>query len=104
MNLISEKKSPMNTSYHFSVTEDGNHREAVRTVVSVARIDVRGIEVQVVDIRPRIRSRRPIVAIRPGIVDTATRTITVAGGALAPQQRHSNNTLPQRKCKEKATT
>lgn len=42
---------------------DSAHRETVRTVVSILRIDVPGIEVQIVRVVPGVRGTGPVVPI-----------------------------------------
>ncbi len=52
-------------------------RKAVPAIVVVLRIDIRGIEVQVVGIGSRVEPRRPVVPVRATVVER--RTIVVAG-------------------------
>ena len=47
------------------------HTVAVVAIVVVRRIDVRRVEVQVVGVVAIVDRRRPIVAVRPGIVQRA---------------------------------
>lgn len=52
------------------------HRKTIAPVVIVLRIDIGRIEVQVVGIRSRVERGRPIVAVRPTVVER--RIIVVA--------------------------
>jgi len=52
-------------------------RKAVPAIVVVLRIDIRGIEVQVVGIGSRVEPRRPVVPVRATVVER--RTIVVPG-------------------------
>ena len=45
------------------------HRKTIAPVVIVLRIDIGRIEVQVVGIRSRVERGRPIVAVRPTVVE-----------------------------------
>ena len=52
-------------------------RKAESAFVVVLRIDIRGIEVQVVGIGSRVEPRRPVVPVRATVVER--RTIVVPG-------------------------
>ena len=61
--------------------------EAVAPVVAIPWVDVRAVEVQVVSVRTRVRPRRPVVAVRPTIVQVAVVPVIVP----APDKRSSKN-------------
>lgn len=71
-------------SCRFNKCLDATHREAVRTVVAIQRINVRRVEVQVACIGS-IRCRRPVVAVAANVVQSAGGTV-----AVARSERESN--------------
>ena len=74
------KKTPLKTIYRvqgsFLVLET-THTEAVRPIIVIRRVNSRGIEVQIVTVR-RVRTGRPVVAVRPLIVHRTVWVIAVA--------------------------
>ena len=47
---------------------DTTDREAVVLIIAILRVQIAGIEVQVVRVRATVAYGRPIVAVRPAIV------------------------------------
>ena len=63
------------------------HRETIAPVVVVLRVDSRRIEVHVVGVSGGVERTRPVVAVRPAVVER--RTIVVARSG----EEHTSNTV-----------
>lgn len=61
---------------------DTTHGKTVRLIVVVLRINIAAIEVQVVAVICTVYRTRPIVTIRPLIVYSTIRVVTIARGKI----------------------
>ncbi len=61
-----------------TLASDTTHGHAVVPIVVVGRVDVTGIEVQVVRVAAIVGRRRPVVAVVAGIVDSTVISVVVA--------------------------
>jgi hypothetical protein len=66
----------MSYSFYTSLVLEATHRETVRPIIVIQRVNLRTINVHIVAVSRR-RRRRPVVPVRPLIVVAGRRVIAV---------------------------